>query len=178
MNQAMVNCVRKDKNLFEHFDTPGYAVSPLLPYINPKRTVREPTDATGKSQIAKVLREHGCKVVSTSQNKLDFLKTKPTFHYDCIVTNPPYSVKNDFIARCVELYEWNRKPRALLLPLSALEGVERGKIFRAMGIDFRLLIFDRRVEFTGGSVWFNTSWFCCGLLPNQLIFAELEKRAA
>jgi len=176
MKQAMVNYVQNDKQ--DHFDTPSYAVSPLLPYINPKWTVWEPTDSTGKSQITKVLRKHGCRVISTSQDTFDFLGTKPAFHYDCIVSNPPYSIKNDFISRCTELYEWNRKPWALLLPLSALEGVERGRIFRTMGIDFRLLIFDRRVEFSDGSVWFNTSWFCGGLLPHQLIFAELEKRAA
>ena len=176
MKQAMIDFIQKDKQ--DHFDTPSYAVSPLLPYINPKWTVWEPTDTTGKSEITKVLRKHGCRVISTSQNEFDFLRTKPTFHYDCIVSNPPYSIKNDFISRCTELYEWNRKPWALLLPLSALEGVERGKIFRTMGIDFRLMIFDRRVEFSDGSVWFNTSWFCCGLLPHQLIFAELEKRAA
>jgi hypothetical protein len=175
MKQAMVNYAKNDRH--DHFDTPSYAVTPLLPYINPKWTVWEPTDTTGKSRITKVLQKHGCRVISTSNDKLDFLRTKPTFHYDCIVTNPPYSNKNDFISRCTELFESNHKPWAMLLPLSALEGIERGKIFRTMGIDFRLLVFDRRVEFTGGSVWFNTSWFCGGLLPNQLIFAELDKAA-
>ena len=36
-------------------------------------------------------------------------------------------------------------------------------------------ILDRRVEFTGGSVWFNTSWFCNDILPKQIIFTELKK---
>jgi hypothetical protein len=67
------------------------------------------------------------------------------------------------------------KPFALLLPLTALEGIHRGGLFRSMGKDFGVLVFDRRVEFTKGSVWFNTSWFCYRLLPKQIIFAELRK---
>jgi len=69
---------------------------------------------------------------------------------------------------------------ALLMPLTALEGVRRGRLFREQqkrGSGFELLVLDRRVEYTGGSVWFNTSWFCDGLLPRQLMFAELEKDA-
>jgi hypothetical protein len=48
-------------------------------------------------------------------------------------------------------------------------------MFRVMGKRFGVLVLDRRVEFTRGAVWFNTSWFCYGILPQQLIFAELEK---
>jgi hypothetical protein len=115
--------------------------------------------------------EHGCDVIATGKERLDFLKDAPDFSFDCVVTNPPYSLKDAFIRRCMEL----DKPFALLLPLTALEGVTRGAMFGAMGEDFGALILDRRVEFTGGSVWFNTSWFCRSVLPRQLIFAEVEK---
>jgi hypothetical protein len=54
------------------------------------------------------------------------------------------------------------------------EGVHRGELFKNHGVE--LLVLDRRVEFTGGSVWFNTSWFCSGILPERLMFAELYKR--
>jgi hypothetical protein len=60
-------------------------------------------------------------------------------------------------------------------PMFALEGVCRGAMYRDMGRKFGVLVLDRRVEFTGGSVWFNTSWFCYGILPRQLVFAELRK---
>ncbi len=173
MKQAMIDCIKNEKR--DHFDTPAYAVKPLLPYINPEWIIWEPTDTTGKSQIAKILRKHGCKVISTAQKDFDFLKDAPDFYFDCIVTNPPYSLKDEFIFRCNELCMRLRQSWALLMPLTALEGVTRGEIFRDMGIDFRLLVLDRRVEYTGGSVWFNTSWFCAGILPKQLLFAELKK---
>jgi len=175
MKQAMIDTMKKPKH--DHFDTPAYAVKPLLPYIDPRWTVWEPTDTTGKSQIAGALRKHGCKVVSTGKKKLDFLNGKPDFYFDCIVTNPPYSLKDAFVRRCAEFSDCAGSAWALLMPLTALEGIGRGSMFRQLAGDFGLLVLDRRVEYTGGSVWFNTSWFCCGLLPRQLVFAELKKNA-
>jgi hypothetical protein len=170
MTQAMIDYVKKEKS--DHFDTPDYAVTPLLPYIPKTWVIWEPTDTTGRSRITAVLRKHGNKVISTNRTKTDFLHDEPDFAFDCIITNPPYSRKDEFIISCMS----RRKPFALLLPISALEGVCRGAMFRDMGKKFGVLVLDRRVEFTGGSVWFNTSWFCYGILPGQLIFAELEKR--
>jgi len=169
MKQAMINYIKTKKH--DHFDTPDYAVKPLLPYINPNWTVWEPTDTTGKSRITKVLREHGCKVRSTSKTKFNFLTDHPDFGYDFIITNPPYSLKDEFIERCMSHgCAW-----ALLMPLTALEGVRRHEMFKKLEDEFGVLVFDRRVEYTGGSVWFNTSWFCYGILPRQLMFAELRK---
>ena len=78
-----------------------------------------------------------------------------------------------FIKKC---YEYN-KPFALLLPLTSLEGINRGKMYRENGIE--LLVFDRRCNFIYNNVkksnWFNTSWFCHNVLPNKLIFEELNK---
>ena len=167
MKQAMINYTQNKKH--DHFDTPAYAVYPLLKFIKPEWAIWEPTDTTGKSEIARVLREHGNKVISTSQGDFDFLTGEPDFYYDCIITNPPYTLKNEFIKKCYESgSRW-----AMLMPLTALEGVERGKWYREQGLE--LLVLDRRVEFTGGSVWFNTSWFCSGILPRGLMFAALEK---
>ena len=77
-----------------------------------------------------------------------------------IATNPPYSEKDAFIRRCYEL----GKPWAMLMPLTALEGIARRGMFRNNGVG--LLVLDRRVQFQAGrkGAWFNTSWFCHGLL--------------
>jgi hypothetical protein len=169
MKQAMIAYGQKAK--FDSFATPAYAVRPLLPFIRPGWTVWEPTDSGGTGKITELLAEHGCDVIATGKERLNFLTESPDFHFDCIVTNPPYSLKDEFIQRCM-VYD---KPFALLLPLTAFEGVARGAMFREMGSSFGALVLDRRVEFTGGSVWFNTSWFCYRILPRQLIFVELEK---
>jgi len=167
MKQAMINYTQNKKH--DHFNTPAYAVRPLLKYINPSWVIWEPTDTTGKSEIARVLREHGNKVISTSQETFDFLKDKPDFEFDCIVTNPPYTLKDEFIQQCY----LNSKRWAMLMPLTALEGVKRGDMYGSCGI--QLLVLDKRVEFTGGSCWFNTSWFCRRILPRDLMFTKLEK---
>jgi hypothetical protein len=167
----MIDYAQRPKH--DSFSTPAYAARPLMRYVPRDWTVWEPTD-DGTSEIARLLRDNGNKVVSTDKARLDFLEDAPDFHFDCVVTNPPYSIKDDFIFACVK----TRKPFALLMPLTALEGVRRGSMFRVMGDKLGLLVLDRRVEFTGGSVWFNTSWFCYDILPRQLMFAELEKEAA
>jgi len=55
----------------------------------------------------------------------DFLVDEPAFAYDCIITNPPYSIKDRFLTRCYEL----KKPFALLMPLTALEGKYRQQLY-------------------------------------------------
>ena len=174
MKRPMINYAKNKK--YDHFDTPEYAVKPLLPFVNSNAVVWEPTDTTGKSLITKVLRKHGCKVISTGQKKIDFLKDEPDFNFNCIITNPPYSLKNKFIDRCFYYTGYYQIKWAMLLPITALEGVERGIMFNNMGTDFGVLVLNRRVEFIGKSSWFNSSWFCYGLLPKQLAFASLEKK--
>lgn len=169
MKQAMIDYTKNKKH--DHFDTPDYAVEPLLKYIDPEWVIWEPTDTTGKSRISEMLRANGNKVISTNKDSFDFLNREPDFWFDCIITNPPYTLKNEFIKRCIYFkMKW-----ALLLPLTALEGVERRKLFNQISHSFGILVLDRRVEFTGGSVWFNTSWFCNKILPRQIIFTELNK---
>ncbi len=156
----------------DEFYTPLYAIDPLLKYIPKNIIIWEPTDY-GQSNITKALVNHGCKVISTHINDdIDFLSYTPTFNYDMIITNPPYTLKDEFINKCYEL----NKPFALLLPLTALEGITRGKLFRKYGVD--LMVLDKRVEFIKNKTnWFNTSWFTYKILPKNLIFEELKKEA-
>jgi hypothetical protein len=169
MKMALVNYSKTKK--YDNFDTPDYAVKPLLPYVDPSWKIWEPTDTTGKSNITKLLRENGNHVMATNKKSYDFLIDTPDFNFDCIITNPPYSIKNKFIERCV----YFGKRWALLMPITVLEGIPRGKIFTKCGKRFGVLILDRRVEYTGKQVWFNSSWFCYGLLHRQLVFAEMDK---
>jgi len=166
MKQAMVVYTQHKKH--DHFDTPACAVYPILPFIKPEWVIWEPTDTYGRSEITRLLKEHGNTVISTSIKEKDFLLGTPDFNFDCIVTNPPYSLKNEFIGKCYSL----KKRWAMLLPITALEGKERGQIYKNNGIE--LLVLDRRVNFTKNQVWFNSSWFCHGVLPEKLMFTELK----
>ena len=150
--------------------TPDYAIEPLLKYLPKDKIIWECTDF-GSSNITKLLKQHDYKVISTHKDNFDFLTDIPNFDFDIIITNPPYSLKNEFLKKC---YEYD-KPFCLLLPLTSLEGIERGKMFREKGID--VLVLDKRCDFMDNkkSNWFNTSWFCYKVLPKQLIFEELHK---
>lgn len=160
-----------DSKPYDEFYTPSYAITPLLEYIpkDKELTIWEPTDFGG-SNITKVLEANGFSVVHTSKEEIDFLKDEPNFEFDMIVTNPPYSLKDEFLEKCYEL----GKPFCLLLPITSLEGIKRGKMFRENGIE--VLVFDKRCNFmnTKGN-WFNTSWFCWHVLPEKLVFKELNR---
>jgi len=168
MKQAMINYVKNEK--YDEFYTPREAILPLIPYLPKDKIYWEPTDF-GDSEIVKVLKEFDFKVISTHiKDGFDFLNDTPDFEFDIIITNPPYSLKNQFLRKC---YEY-QKPFALLLPITALEGKERGEMFRKFGIE--LLVLDKRINYSRSkkNVWFNSSWFTYKILPQPLIFAEVH----
>lgn len=95
----------------------------------------------------------------------------PNFDFDCIITNPPYSLKDDFLKKA---YGYN-KAFMFLLPITALEGVERNKMYRKYGLE--LIILDRRINYmkTKKSNWFNTSWFCYNVCNKEINFEEVKQ---
>jgi hypothetical protein len=158
----------------DEFYTPSIAVEMILPYIPNYVTRIWECTAIKESKIVHVLREAGYSVISTHiENGFDFLKLAPA-DYDLIVTNPPYSIKEDFLLRAFAL----KKPFMFLFPITTLEGLKRHKIFRENGI--QLLIPDRRFNFSPekkSGAWFQTSWFTHGLgLEKDLNFIPIIGR--
>ena len=170
MKKTMIDYMKNEKN--DELYTPEYAIKPLLKYLPKNKIIWECTDF-GSSNITKVLKESGFNVISTHKKDFDFLKDIPDFEFDIIITNPPYSLKDEFLRKC---YEY-KKPFCLLLPITSLEGIGRGKMFRENSVE--LLVLDRRCNFIYNNAkksnWFNTSWFCWNILPKQLIFEEMIK---
>lgn len=167
----MIAYMQRPKN--DEVFTPDYAIKPLLKYINKDWVVWEPTDFGG-SRITELLRENGNKVLTSHiKDNQNFFEYEPEEHYEIIITNPPYSLKTEFLKRA---YELNKK-FCFLLPITSLEGKARGKIYRDNNQELEILVFDGRVEFYEGknTIYFNTSWFCRNVLPEQLIFCELKK---
>lgn len=156
----------------DEFQTPKYAIFPLLPYLDKKWNIFE--CAWGKGSLAKHFEEEGFNVYGNKA--IDFLESDifPDC-FDIIITNPPYSIKDGFIEKCYSL----KKPFALLMPLTALEGIKRGKMYRENGL--QIIIPNRRINFItpsgkGSGAWFQTAWFCWGLdLPKDIMFIELER---
>ena len=148
--------------------TPYKAVEPLFEFLPKNKVIWGCTDF-GESNITKFLRDNDYQVITSHKDNFDFLNDQIDFEYDMIITNPPYTLKDEFLRRCYEL----GKPFALLLPLTALEGVERDKMYNQYGLE--ILVLDRRINFMKEkkSNWFNTSWFCNNILPEKLLFRSI-----
>lgn len=154
----------------DEFQTPKEAIYPLLPYLNKRWIIFE--CAWGQGNLAKHLEEEGFEVHGSKSE--DFLEFSDNLYFDCIVTNPPYSIKDKFLAKCYEL----KRPFALLMPLTALEGKKRGELYAKYGI--QLIIPNKRINFItlsgkGSGAWFQVAWFCWKLgLPKDLMFVDLR----
>ena len=154
------------------FQTPPGALEPLYRFLKPGSTIWE--CASGKGNLSRALKRKGYQVISTDiLNGRDFLEYEPK-QYDCIITNPPFSIKQEFLQRayCLD------KPFAFLLPLTALESAKRQFLFRCGGLE--LILFDKRINFetpsgNGSGSWFATAWFTSGLkIGKQLTFVSKE----
>lgn len=160
----------------DDFQTPPEALYPLLPFLNKDWTIWE--CAAGEGNLVRELESRGFEVVGsdilTGQN---FLTWEPE-HFDCIITNPPYKIKQDFLERCYAL----GKPFGLLLPLTTFETSKRQELFKQYGV--QVIMFDKRINFktpTGkdgndSKPWFSTAWFTWGLgLEKELNFVKFGK---
>lgn len=144
--------------------TPVDKISPLYPFIDINKTYYEATSGKSNSIVSQMVND-GYKIKSSGDK--DFFDCKSEDIYDGIITNPPYSKKDLFISKCYEL----GKPFALLLPVAAMQGQRRGKLFKEKGIS--LLVYNKRIDFTGnksptfGVAWFMGNGFC---EPNKIWF--------
>jgi len=157
----------------DDFQTPPEAIKPLLPFLDKDWIIWE--CAAGKGNLSRELIRRGFEVIETDilGGNFDFLTQKPV-QWDCIITNPPFSLKQEFLERCYQL----KTPFALLLPLTTFETKKRQNLFKKHGV--QIIFFDKRINFEtpsgeGSGSWFATAWFTWGLnLPKDLNFVELK----
>ena len=162
MASSNISMLKKTSNnvLSDECYTPIEAIQPILPYLIKSKIYYDCTSGISSS-IVDCLNNNGFTCLG-SGNKNFFTDNMPIC--DVILTNPPYSKKDKFIEKCYELY----KPFALLLPISSLQGVKRGELFKK-GLE--LLVLNKRIDFTGkGSPHFGVAWFCKDILPKKLQF--------
>lgn len=156
--------------------TPAYAVKPIIKYIKEGSTIWCPFDEEENSEYVKELRAAGFKVIATHIfNGEDFMTYEPEEEYDVIISNPPFSIKDDILHRLTQL----DKPYAMLLPLPTLQGQDR---FDDL-IGCQALIFDKRINYyrdrtksvlqDGAS--FASIYICKNFLPKDLVFEKLNK---
>lgn len=166
---------KSNKESDEYF-TPDYAVYPILKYLNSfyikNPIIWCPFDKE-TSQYVKIFKEAGYKVIySHIDDGKNFFEYEPN-HYDIIISNPPFSFKDEVLKR---LYVLN-KPYAILLPLPSLQGQKRFKYLK----DTQALIFDKRINFWKNEkqteiikgVSFASIYVCKDFLTKDLIFETL-----
>ena len=161
------------------FQTPPEALEPLYSYLKKEWTIWE--CAEGNGNLTKGLRKarykvFGSDILQNPQSRQhDFLQSDVGEKMDCIITNPPFSLKQQFLERCYSL----GKPFALLLPLTTFETKKRQELFKKFGVE--VIFFDRRINFETpnkvekSSAWFATAWFTWGLnIGKELTFETLK----
>ena len=154
------------------FQTPPEALKLLLPYLKKEWLIWE--CAQGEGYLTKALNKEGYNVIASDiLTGQDFLTYLPD-SFGCIVTNPPYSFKQQFLERAYSL----KKPFAFLLPLTTLETTKRLYLFAKYGIE--IIFLKQRINFVTpnkkqSKSWFASAWFTNGLeIGKELVFPPIE----
>lgn len=153
--------------------TLGYAVKPIVKYIPKKWVVWCPFD-TPESEFVRQIKANGNKVIRShiSEGK-DFYTYQPDKHWDCIVSNPPFTNKREIFERALSF----NKPFALIMSNTWLNDSAPKQLFRDK--ELQLLMFDSRMRFMNNGViddkiTFSSSYYCYKFLPKQIIMEELD----
>jgi hypothetical protein len=168
----IVQNVSNSKN--DEWYTPSYAIIPLIKYLKPNSTIWCPFD-TKESYYVKVFEKNGFKVMPTH---LSIGKDFFTENIECdyIISNPPYSKKNDVLKRLFKL----GKPFAMLVGSVGLFEGERFNLFSKN--EFELMVFNKRVSFLNSinekkpskNPPYMSFYVCQKILPEQIIFEKIQ----
>lgn len=153
--------------------TPDYGFVPILKYIPQDAIIWCPFDKED-SEFVKQIREMGNKVIATHiDNGQDFYTYEPTEHWDCIISNPPFTNKRHIFERALSF----NKPFALIMSNTWLNDSAPKQLFKNK--DLQLLMFDKRMKFKNNGeiqnkITFSSSYYCWNFLPKQIIMEELK----
>ena len=154
--------------------TPDYGVEPILEFIPEGKVVWCPFD-TEDSEFVKQISRRNDVVYSHICEGQDFFTYEPE-RWDIIVSNPPFQGKRKFFERALSF----GKPFALLMTMTWMNEAAPVQLFEDRGL--QLLLFDKRIEFNQvnpkkvGKITFNSSYFCCDLLPRDIVMRRLKKK--
>ena len=152
--------------------TPSYGVTPILKYIPKNVVVWCPFD-TKESEFVKQISNQNSVVYSHISLRQDFFTYEP-YHWDIIVSNPPFTNKRKFFERALSF----NKPFALIMTNTWLNDSAPKQLFKNK--DLQLLMFDKRMKFnnpdgrSNDKITFSSSYYCWNFLPKQIIMENLN----
>ncbi len=162
---------------FDEFYTPHYMIQPIMKYLKPNSIIWCPFD-TPNSNFVKIFRDNGFDVINTHiSNNEDFFRLEKDCDY--IISNPPYSKKNEVFERLFSL----NKPFAMLVGVVGIfESQFRFNMFK--NNDFEIMYFNKRVSYFKDfsdekpsiNPPFSSVYLCSGILPRQIVFEEIDKQ--
>lgn len=163
----------------DEYYTPEYAITPILKYLKPNSVIWCPFD-TGQSNYVKILEAAGHKVHFSHISFQDFGFAGDFFNIevpkcDYIISNPPYSKKNEVLTRLYEL----GIPFAMLFGVVGIfESQLRFNLFKNNPVE--VMYFNKRISyFRGDEKFFNppfsSVYVCSKVLPQQLVFEVVDK---
>lgn len=168
--------LRLKKGSTDEWFTPQSAVRSILKHIPIGKIIWCPFD-TKESNFVKVLQECGYTVEFShiSNKDEDFFNYEP-FEWDIIISNPPYSIRNDILKRAFAF----EKPFALLMNTNGLFDSDfRWQLFNKY--DFSLFYVKGRVNYMKevgkvekSSPPFQSVYITSGLFKDKIVFETLN----
>jgi len=157
--------------------TPRYGVLPIVKHLKAKgyKRIWCPFDKRD-SMFVRVLQSEGFIVAYTHiEGGWDFLTCRIPSRIDAIVSNPPFSIKNEILERLYGI----QIPFAIILPQNSLQSIKRVDMYLEHGLEY--LGFDRRLcYYTKGNLdhipmgnHFASGYFCKDVLPLPMQFERL-----
>lgn len=141
------------RNERDFYPTPLESFTPLIPYLSDLYEVWEP--ACGDGRLIKKLQNNGFTADGNDlKNGYNFLEDNNI--YDCILTNPPFSLAQDFISHAINKAKYEVW---MLLRLNLL-GSQKRKGWWEDHKPNSLFILSKRPSFTGkGTDACEYAWF-------------------
>ena len=156
----------------DFYPTPKEAFDPIVPYLDTDRHHWE--CAQGDGRLVKWMREREIKVDGSDlASGDDFLMEEINKHGSTIITNPPFSLAQEFIERALELSTevW------MLLRINFLGGQKRHQWWQQHAPN-ALFVLSERPDFTGaGGDACEYAWFYWGERWRGIIHPDMSPGA-
>lgn len=161
----------------DFYPTPVEATVALLRAVpDLPEVIWEP--ACGDGAISKVLKDNGKDVISTDliergygTSGVDFLKSKKLA--DCVVTNPPFNLADDFIRHASRI---GVNSMAMLLKVTYFSAAKRIELWHEWP-PHKIMPLTWRLDFVGGgSPTMDCMWvYWCNPMPPDTVYLPLRR---
>jgi hypothetical protein len=176
MNEHKIDFAKR-KGKSDEWYTPENAIYPILKHLKPNSKIWCPFDKE-ESNFVKMLKKEGHDVKSTHIDEgEDFFKLEPMKNCDYIISNPPYSVRNEILKRMFSF----KIPFMLLMNTNGIfDSKVRWELFSEN--NFTLLYLSGRVNYMKeygveekSSPPFQSAYICSGVFKEKIKFETRNK---